>query len=207
MTKASAFWDRLAERYSRQPIADEDTYRRKLEITQSYLRPDMRVLEFGCGTGGTAIIHAPFVRQIRAFDFSTAMIEIARLKAAKAGVANVDFDVASIETLEAAPAEFDVVLGLSVLHLLKDKDAAVAKVCRLLKPGGVFISSTTCLGDTMAWMKLIAPAGAALGVLPTLDIMSSRQLKACLVGAGLVIEQVLDPGKGKAVFVVARRPS
>src|SRR5215217_1657238 len=59
------FWDNLAERYARQPIADEAAYQTKLDITRSYLHPDMAVLEFGCGTGSTALQHAPHVRHIR----------------------------------------------------------------------------------------------------------------------------------------------
>ena len=76
------FWDRLAERYAQQPIADEVAYQTKLKVTRGYLRPDMDLLDFGCGTGGTAIIHAPYVRHIKAIDFSEAMLAIARGKAA-----------------------------------------------------------------------------------------------------------------------------
>ena len=59
---ATRFWNWNAERYARQAIADEASYQKKLAITQSYLTPDMRVVEFGCGTGSTAIVHAPKVK-------------------------------------------------------------------------------------------------------------------------------------------------
>jgi hypothetical protein len=100
-----------------------------------------------------------------------------------------------------------VILGLSILHLLADKDAVIAKVFRLLKPGGVFISSTTCVGDTMGVFKLVAPLGKALGLLPRLDVMTTAELIASLTGAGFAIEQQWQPGKGKAVFIVARAGS
>ena len=201
------FWDRLAERYARQPIADEAAYQRKLQITRDYLRPEMGVLEFGCGTGGTAILHAPRVRHITAIDFSEAMLAIARARAADAEVTNVSFERADITSFEAHDGRFDVVLGLSILHLLADKDAVIAKVFRLLKPGGVFISSTSCIGDTMGAFKFIAPIGKAIGLLPTLDIMTSADLVASLTGAGFAIEQHWQPGRGKAVFIVARAPA
>jgi ubiquinone/menaquinone biosynthesis C-methylase UbiE len=201
------FWDKLAERYARQPIADEAAYQRKLQITRDYLRPDMDVLEFGCGTGSTAILHAPHVRHITAIDFSAAMLAIARRKAAEAGVDNLSFEQADITSFAAPAGSFDVILGLSILHLLKDKDAVIAKVFRLLKPGGVFISSTTCVGDTMGAFKLIAPLGKALGLLPQLDVMTTTELVACLTSAGFAIEQQWQPGKGKAVFIVARTTS
>lgn len=198
------FWDKLADRYSRQPIADEVAYRAKLQTTRSYLRPDMQLLEFGCGTGGTAIAHAPYVQRVTAIDFSEAMLAIARDKAAAAGVGNVRFERADIADFTGPDASYDVILGLSILHLLADKDAVIAKVARLLKPGGLFISSTACIGDTMGLFKVVAPLGKALGLLPRLDIMTTSGLVASLEGAGFAIEHQWQPGPGKAVFIVAR---
>ncbi len=198
------FWDKMADSYARQPIADEAAYQTKLQVTRGYLRPDMEVLEFGCGTGGTAIIHAPHVRHIRAIDFSEAMLTIARAKAASAGVENVTFERADITSFAAPDGSFDVILAMSILHLLADKDAVIAKVFRLLKPGGLLISSTTCLGDTMGLFKLIAPIGKALGLLPQLDVMTTADLVRSLNGAGFSIEHQWQPGRGKAVFIVAR---
>lgn len=207
MATASKFWDRLADRYARQPIADEDAYRTKLRVTQGYFRRDMEVLEFGCGTGGTAIIHAPFVRHIRAIDFSEKMLEIARARAADAGVENISFERADIAELTAVDGRYDAVLGLSILHLLEDKDAVIAKVFAMLKPGGIFVSSTTCIGDTMKIFKVVAPIGRAMGLLPQLDVMTSSELVASLAAAGFGIDHQWQPGKGKAVFIVARKPA
>ena len=92
MDKSARLWDRFAGRYSKQPIADESAYQKKLQVTREYLRPDMDILEFGCGTGSTAIIHAPYVKHIHAIDISSKMIEIAREKAAVAKVENVIFE-------------------------------------------------------------------------------------------------------------------
>ena len=201
------FWDKLADRYARQPIADEAAYQRKLQITREHLRPDMDVLEFGCGTGGTAIRHAPHVRHIKAIDFSEAMLGIARGKAAAAGVDNISFERADITSFAAPDASFDVILGMSILHLLADKDAVIAKVFGLLRPGGVFISSTTCLGDTMGFFKAVAPLGKAVGLLPQLNVFTTEELVRSLTEAGFTIEQQWQPGKGKAVFIVARTGS
>jgi 2-polyprenyl-3-methyl-5-hydroxy-6-metoxy-1,4-benzoquinol methylase len=199
------FWDRTAERYARTPVPDEAIYQRKLEITREYLRPDMNVMEFGCGTGSTALAHAPYVRQIHAIDFSAKMIEIARRKAEAGGVGNVTFGQSGIEEFDAPDASFDAILGLSVIHLLEDRKAAIAKVHRLLKPGGVFISSTACIADMMAFFKYIAPAGRALGLLPFVDIFTKADLLADLGRAGFAIKQEWHPGRKQAVFIVARK--
>lgn len=203
--RVSRFWDRIAEKYARQPIADEASYQTKLKVTRTYLAPDMEVLEFGCGTGSTALLHAPYVKHIRAIDFSQGMLEIARSKAKAQGVSNVTFERADIGTLVAEDDSFDVVLGLSVLHLLENRDEVIAKVYSLLKPGGVFVTSTACLGDTMKFFKLIGPVGRALGLLPIINVMTREELEKAMTGAGFGIEHNWQPGRGKAVFMVARK--
>lgn len=202
---AARFWDRIAARYAARPVGDEAAYRHKLAVTREYLRPDMKMLEFGCGTGSTALFHAPFVQHILAIDLSARMLAIACGKAAAAGVANVEFRQSAFDGFEAPAASFDAVLGLSILHLLDDRDAAIARVHRLLKPGGVFISSTACLGDGMAWFRLIAAPGRALGLLPLLRVFKAAELEASMTAAGFAIEQRWRPGPGKSVFLVARK--
>lgn len=199
------FWDRIAERYGRKPVADEAVYQKKLAITRQYLRPDMSVMEFGCGTGSAALAHAPYVKDICAIDFSAKMIEIARRKAEAGSVTNVVFSQSGIEEFDAPDASFDVILGLSILHLLEDRKAAIAKVYRLLKPGGIFVSSTACIADMAPFFKYIAPAGRALGLLPFLDIFTKRELLADMTGTGFDIEVDWRPDRKKAAFIVARK--
>lgn len=203
---AAKFWDRIAKRYARSPVADEASYQKKLEITRGYLRPDMQVLEFGCGTGSTALIHAPHVRHIHAIDISSKMIEIAQGKADASGVKNITFDQSSFDDFDAPEQSYEVILGLSILHLLENRDAVISKVYRLLPPGGIFVSSTACLGDWMKWFKLVAPIGKFFRVLPLVKVFTSDELAASLARAGFEIEHRWQPGRGKAVFIVARKP-
>lgn len=207
MTDSSAkFWDRLAERYSKRPITDEAAYEKKLQVTREYLRPDMEVLEFGCGTGSTAIAHAPYVKHIRATDVSSKMIEIARGKAESSGVENVDFEQAAIDDLSVPDRTLHAVLGLNILHLLEDKEEVVRRVHRMLVPGGVFVSSTVCLGDNLRWFRFIAPIGRFLGMLPILTVFDEKELKRSLTDAGFEIDYQWRPEKGMAVFIVAKKP-
>jgi len=205
MAQSSRFWDRIAARYARRPVPDEAVYQEKLRITREHLGPDMAAFEFGCGTGSTAIAHAPYVGHIHAIDISSKMIEIARGKAERAGVDNVTFAQATIEAFGAPDESYDVVLGLSILHLLEDRDAAIAKVHRMLKPGGVFVSSTACLGDTMKWFKLVGPIGRFLGLMPLVRVFTMQDLLDSLTGAGFAIDHQWRPGKGKAVLIVATK--
>ncbi len=205
MAPSAKFWDKIAERYSKRPVADEATYQKKLQVTRDYFRPDMAVLEFGCGTGSTAIAHAPCVRHIHAIDISSKMIEIAQGKADAANVDNVTFEQSTIEELSHSDESLDAVLGLSILHLLEDKEAVIARIYRMLKPGGIFVSSTICLGNTMRFLKVIVPIGKFFNLIPMIRFFTAQELEDSLTAAGFEIDHRWRPGKGKAVFIVAKK--
>jgi len=205
MAQPNRFWDRHAEGYAKRPVADEAAYRRKLELTQEYLQPHMQVLEFGCGTGTTALIHAPFVKHIRAVDISKNMLQIARAKAKAEKVDNVTFERSSIEELRADDATYDVVMGHSILHLLEDKEAAIAKVHGLLKPGGQFVSSTVCISGAMRLLQVVLPIGRFFGLLPLVRFFTANALAGCLEEAGFRIDHRWQPDNSKAVFIIATK--
>ncbi len=206
MDQSIKFWDKIAERYSKQAIADEAAYQRKLQVTREYFQPDMEVLEFGCGTGSTAIIHAPYVKQIQAIDISSKMIEIAQGKADAKNVENVTFYQSSISEFSVADRTFDAILGLSILHLLDNKEAVIAKVHKMLKPGGIFVTSTACIGDTMMrFLKVIVPIGKFFGLMPQVMVFTTKELESSLTDAGFEIDYQWQSGKGKAVFIVAKK--
>ncbi|MGD1930047.1 MAG: class I SAM-dependent methyltransferase [Leptolyngbyaceae cyanobacterium] len=206
MTQSTKFWDKIAEKYAKQPIADEAAYQKKLAVTRDYLRPDMEVLEIGCGTGATALLHAPYVKHIRAIDFSENMIAIAQGKAEAEHIDNVTFEQATIEDLDMPDQSRDAVLALSILHLLRDKEAAIARVYQMLKPGGIFVTSTACIGDAMGWFKLIVPIGRFLGFFPFVAVFTSQALADSLTNTGFELDYQWQPSQDKAVFIVAKKP-
>jgi ubiquinone/menaquinone biosynthesis C-methylase UbiE len=205
MDQSAKFWDRIAKRYSKRPIADEATYQKKLEITREYLRPDMEVLEFGCGTGSTALLHAPYVKHILATDISSKMIEIAQGKADAQNVENVTFRCTAIDTLSLPDQTLDAVLGLNILHLVENKDAVIAKIHKMLKPDGVFVTSTACIADMMRIFRVVVPVGRFLRLIPMVKVFSTKELQDSLTDAGFKIDYQWQPGKNKAVFIVAKK--
>lgn len=205
MDREAKFWDKLADKYARRPISDEASYEKKLEITRQYFGPDMEVLELGCGTGTTAIAHAPYVKRILASDLAPRMIEIARDKAKDAGIDNVTFKASSVDALEVPDASIDAVMAHNLLHLLEDRDRAIADIHRMLKPGGVFISSTACIGDMMLPLRLIVPLGRFLRLFPLVRVFSAADLKQSLENAGFDIDHEWQPKKNAAVFIVCRK--
>ncbi len=208
MNKKAKFWDKIAEKYSKQPVADEVSYQKKLQVTREYFRPDMEVFEFGCGTGSTAIAHAPYVKHIRAIDISSKMIEIAKGKAGANNITNVSFEQATLDDVSISDGSIDVVLALSILHLLENKDQAISKVHSILKPGGIFVTSTACLADFKGMLKLVTyilPIAHLLGLVPMVKVFGSDELKQALINAGFEIDYQWLPGKNKAEFIIAKK--
>ena len=205
MDQSAKFWDKIAERYSKQPIADEAAYQKKLQVTREYFRPDMEVLEFGCGTGSTAINQAPYVKHIQAIDISSKMIEFAQGKADANNIENVTFKCSTIDEFSVPDQTLDAVLGLSILHLMENKDEVIARVHKMLKPGGIFVTSTACIGDMMKFFKIVAPIGKFMGLMPLVKVFTTRELEDSLTNVGFEIDYQWQPGKNKAVFIVAKK--
>ncbi len=205
-TNADAkFWNRISAKYARSPVPDEDIYAQKLEITRRYLTASSQVLEVGCGTGTTAIHHAPHAAHIRATDFSDDMLAIARQKAEAAGVTNVTFETVSVEDLTVEDGSYDMVMAHSLLHLVKDRGAILKTLNRALKPGGILITSTACLGDNLWFFRYIAPIGKALRLLPVLKVFTADQLATDIEALGLRTEHRWQPGNGHTLFLVSRK--
>ncbi|MCO4838189.1 MAG: class I SAM-dependent methyltransferase [Oceanospirillaceae bacterium] len=207
LVKTEDFWDAKAHVYAKSVITDEKSYKKKLTQTQALLAPHMRVLEFGCGTGTTAVRHAPYVQHIDAIDISQQMIEIGRRRADKAKVDNITFTRGTLASFNADTASLDAVLGLNIMHLLPDWQSAITEVARTLKPGGVFVSSTGCLGGSyLRLIKLLVPLGKRFGFMPDVFIITESQLAKAIKSSGFVIQTQWHHGvQGINVFIVARK--
>lgn len=204
MKTSSKFWDRIAESYAARPVPDKTVYEAKLKRTRDLFTSDMQVLEIGCGTGTTALEHAPFVKRILATDFSKEMIKIASSRAAEQGIENVEFRCAAIEDLSDESGTFDVVMGHSVLHLVDDRATAIARAHRLLKPGGYFVTSTACITGWFLLLKPLWPIVSMTGLLPRVAFFSSDTLVAEHEQAGFAIEQRWQSAK-QSLFMISRK--
>ena len=189
-------------RASRSPTGE--AYETKLAKSDGYLEPGDRILEIGCGTGTTAIHHAPRVSRIVATDISRSMIGIATDKAREAGISNIDFRVCSVDDIAAEPGSFDVIMAHSILHLLADVPRVLTRLHALLKPGGLLISSTACIRDFFPAFRFVAPIGRAVGLLPRVNVFGETEFVAWLEEAGFVVEERWQPSPRSGVYIVAR---
>lgn len=98
------------------------------------------VADIGCGPGAVAIALARQVGprgQVLAFDKSPEAVDMARMVAAGAGVANVTVEVADADATGVAPGSVDVAMIRHVLAHNGGREAAiVAHAATLVRPGG-----------------------------------------------------------------------
>jgi SAM-dependent methyltransferase len=105
----------------------------------SSLRPDMHILDIGCGPGTITADLAAVVLdgQVTGLEYAPDVLEQARELAAKRGLTNVRFTVGDIHALDFADDSFDVVHAHQVLQHVGDPVQALREMHRVAKPGGI----------------------------------------------------------------------
>lgn len=206
MANAPFFWKIIHKSYIASPVANEDAYQNKLTATQSKLKPDHHILEIGCGSGNTAITHAPFVAKVTATDFCGPMMDHGRARVAAEAIENVEFKELSIWDIP-EDTQYDAVLMMSVIHLIPDWKGAIEKATRLLKPGGWLITSTVTTADQPFLSRLVGQIVNVAPIMPSLVSMSFDDLVAQMTQNGLVLDPPYHPDNGTSVFIMAQKPT
>lgn len=208
MNVDASFWNRIAERYAQQPVADPAAFDRKIAITRSNMSPSSVVLDAGCGTGSLVLRLASAGAHVHGLDVSSEMIRIARERASAAGSSNVTFHEGAVdERAPFAAGSLDGVCFYSLLHLLADRPAALGLASRWLKPGGFFVASTTCLGESWLPYAPLLTVMRWLGRAPRVWMLTKAGLADEVRAAGFVSVEEPEIGAASTLsFLVARKP-
>ncbi|MFF3846325.1 methyltransferase domain-containing protein [Streptomyces sp. NPDC002328] len=103
------------------------------------LRPDMRVLDVGCGPGTITADLAALVPDghVTAVDNAPAVLDLARATVAERGLTGVEFAVTDVHALDHPDDAFDVVHAHQVLQHVGDPVRALREMRRVTRPGGL----------------------------------------------------------------------
>lgn len=149
--EAPAFWNRRSEVFDKQVLSVyENAYRKTVKRSAAFLKKEDRVFEIGCGTGVATIPLSKYVKEITATDISENMIQKAREKAKNQSKDNIIFRTGELTEMEVEPESYDVVAAYNVLLYMKNQEEVLKKVYEVLKPGGIFLSATDCLGRNLS---------------------------------------------------------
>jgi 2-polyprenyl-3-methyl-5-hydroxy-6-metoxy-1,4-benzoquinol methylase len=198
------FFDKVAN-LSRNPAALGDVARRILEQADLHLSSEQTLLDFGCGTGALTNALAPAVRHIHAIDTSPGMIDVAKAQAANGHVNNVEFGHADVFDEQFTEGAFDVVLAFNVLHYIADMPPLLGRIRGLVKPGGLFISSTACLGERPSVLASLTSVLGRVGLIPRMRKYGVGQLERLIADGGFDIVEAQTLSKLPERFVVAKK--
>lgn len=149
--EAPAFWNRRSEVFDKQVLSVyENAYRKTVKRSAAFLKKEDRVFEIGCGTGVATIPLSKYVKEITATDISENMIQKAREKAKNQSKDNIIFQTGELTEMEVEPESYDVVAAYNVLLYMKNQEEVLKKIYEVLKPGGIFLSATDCLGRNLS---------------------------------------------------------
>lgn len=206
MANDKIFWDKIASSFVNGKMKDTKSYEEKLKKTQEYLTKEMCILEVACGSGMTAIKHAPFVKHVHVTDISSKMIEYAKINAKEANINNISFEVSDINSLNIENDSQDIILAMSIFHIITNPQEALKVLYKKLKPGGFLISSTICLGDKMNFFKPIVPIMRFFGYAPTkVHFLKKNDLLSMIKNQGFKIDYQWQPSDKKAAFIIAKK--
>ena len=138
-----AYWDDVAKSWGNQVNERSGAYQFQYFeadlLISSILKPGMRVLEIGCGTGSSTLVHAEEVRRLIATDVSREMVKRARRRTVRRSIRHrVRFALADGGHLPFEEAAFDAVIGRGVaLSYVQDPRQTLREIRRFLRPGGL----------------------------------------------------------------------
>ena len=177
MDKAEKFWDRAAKNSDEKTERYDEAYIKIVDRIKKYLSPDKIVLDYGCGTGKITSKIAGDVKNIYGIDISSGMIRKAKGKAEYLNITNINFLHTTIFDDKLPTGSFDMITAINILHLLEDRGKTVKRIYELLKPGGIFISSTACLSEKRSFLSLIVFFFGKTGIVPHVKNLKFSQLK------------------------------
>ena len=181
------FWNLIASKYAASPISDIAAYEKKIEKIKTYLSPENHVLDIGCGTGTQCGDLANNVKQVTGIDISSKLLTIAVQRKTERGIENVEFIQTTVFDERFEPGSFDVVMAFYVLHFFEDIDEVVRRIYGLLKPDGLFILETACLGEKGRIISNFVRLAGKLGFLPLINLLTTRRIEQSLEQAGFSI--------------------
>lgn len=181
------FWNLIASRYAASPINDIEAYEKKIEKIKSYLSAEDHVLDIGCGTGTQCGDLSNNVRQVTGIDISSKLLTIAEQRKAERNIENVEFIQTTVFDERFMPGSLDVVMAFYVLHFFEDIDEVIRRIYGLLKPDGLFILETACMGEKGKIIGELVRLAGKLGFLPLINLLTTRQIEQTLEQAGFSI--------------------
>lgn len=130
----------------------ESTIKFYNEDLQQHLKNGMKILDIGCGVGGSAfLLREKIDCDILGVDLSVNMIEIANDKLDEYKYDNIRFEVSDATTRDFPASSFDFIYSRDTILHIQDKPKLFKNFFKWLKPGGMVFITDYCAGPKQDW--------------------------------------------------------
>jgi len=140
-----------------------DTMRKSGEDFVDYLgiRPEMKVLDLGCGDGTTALPAAEYCADVLGVDIAANLVAAGNARAKAAGLENIRFQQGDASNLKGiADESFDLVVSVfGAMFAPKPFDVA-REILRVTKPGGRIVMGNWIPGDPTLVAQILKVSAA-----------------------------------------------
>ncbi len=210
MNKTEKFWDKVSNKFDKRSQKFDQTEIKTLENTKKYLNVNDIVLDYGCAIGTMAIAIAYNVKKIHGIDISPKMIDAAKRKAAERKIENIHFAQSTIYDERYKRETFDVILAFNILHFLEDTQKVMTRINELLKPGGLIISVTPCLGEKKSFINilifLLVFLQTKMGIVPYIRFFRISEFEDSIANGNFqIVETESLQSTAEQYFIVAKK--
>jgi 2-polyprenyl-3-methyl-5-hydroxy-6-metoxy-1,4-benzoquinol methylase len=203
--KSEEFWNRVAKRTTNPSQKPNDKTLKILQSLKKYLQPNDHVLDFACGSGILSTEISKHVNTIHGIDISSQMIEVANNRKIETKLNNVTFSRATLFDENIQIASFDVITAFNILHYLEDKEIFMNRINELLKPSGIFISSTVYAKQKKTILFYFFTLLNKLNVMPKINFYSSKALENNIMKGNFTMLESFDISPMPERFIVVRK--
>lgn len=205
--KSSRFWDKRSKVFDEQVLSVyENAYKKTIKRSIPFLKPEDTMLEIGCGTGNATIPLSQYVKKITAIDISEEMMLKAAEKAKEGGRENITFRQKDLLELDIEPESYDVVAAYNVLLYMKNQEKVLEKIYDILKPGGVFLSATDCLGRNLSKESVRKFWKSKLHLMPYVSFDTPVGLMRKIQRKGFLVIEIVNLHRNPPnIFIVAQK--
>ena len=181
--KEIAFFSEYANSQGEYDVFTEESNRKIVQscIEFSGLKPPMKIVDLGCGTGVFTKILCDLGFSVSGLDLSPTLIEVAQKK-----YPNIEFHVGDVEHMPFASESFEGVFLSGILHHLPDPSHCTREVYRVLKAKGIFVAFDPNRLNPFMWLyrdkrsPLYSPEGVTENERP----IKASEMERFFKGAG-----------------------
>ena len=98
-----------------------------------------------------------------------------------------------------------MVLAFNILHLIKDSPEIIQRINVLLKPEGLFISETPCMGQKKLLFSILLFLPIKIGIIPFTKFLKFSELESLIANRNFQVIETEHTHSPPKSFIIAKK--